>query len=310
MKFTEIIPVYVTYLKSIGRSFYTIRGVKVSLRKLITFLENEKVFELEHLTYDILEDFQQELAFSITKKGTPLAIQTQIHHLCNVRSFTEYLYDRDYLYHDPGKKIKIPKEPRSLPKVILSTAEIKKLMKAPDLRTAKGYRNRVILEILYDTAIRRSELCLIKLSDLDLDAGYARITGKGNHERVVPVSQRVSKLIKNYILFIRSEFIQSQDDCGYLILNRWGSQMHPNGIWGAVNRCVVLSGIKKRISTHSLRHACATHMLKNGAPIRHIQEMLGHASIQTTQIYTRVTINDLKKIHSKYHPGESLSEQI
>ena len=168
-----------------------------------------------------------------------------------------------------------------------------------------GYRNRIILEILYDTAIRRAEIRNIRLVDLDLDAGYIRIRGKGNKERVVPLSQRVCELIQNYILAVRSCFVNGRDP-GYLILNRWGRQMNANGIWAAVKRCVQLAGIKKNVTTHTFRHTCATHMLKNGAPIRHLQEMLGHESLESTQIYTHVTINDLKEVHAKYHPSERL----
>ena len=106
---------------------------------------------------------------------------------------------------------------------------------------------------------------------------------------------------------VRPEFLQGKDT-GPLILNRWGQKMDPNSIWAVVKRCAYLAGIRKTVSTHTFRHTCATHMLKNGAPVRHLQEMLGHESLESTQLYTRVTINDLKKIHAKYHPSESLKD--
>ena len=170
------------------------------------------------------------------------------------------------------------------------------------LRT-QGQRLGVILEILYDTAIRRSELAGIKINNLDLHAGFIHVHGKGDKDRVVPVSDRVSRLIENYIVMVRPGYIQGKDT-GHLVLNRWGEQMDPNAIWAVVKRCADLAGIRKNVSTHTFRHTCATHMLKNGAPVRHIQEMLGHESLESTQVYTRVTINDLKEIHAKYHPGE------
>jgi integrase/recombinase XerD len=203
--------------------------------------------------------------------------------------------------------VRLPKKPKKLPKAILSKGEIKKLMAASDTRTNRGYRNRVILEILYDTAIRRLELRDIKLTDLDLNGGYILIHGKGNKERVVPLSKKVCDLVRNYIMAVRPFFLNG-DDPGYLILNRWGQKMDPNGVWAVVRRCVRLSGIKKNVSTHTMRHTCATHMLKNGAPVRHIQEMLGHESLESTQIYTKVTINDLKEIHAKYHPSENMDD--
>ena len=176
-------------------------------------------------------------------------------------------------------------------------------MASADIRTNRGYRNRIILEILYDTAIRRSELAGIRIPDLDLNAGFIRVLGKGSKDRVVPVSSRVCRLVENYIVMVRPEYVQGPDT-GHLILNRWGRPMVPMGIWAVVKRCAHLAGIKKTVSPHTFRHTCATHMLKNGAPVRHLQEMLGHESLESTQIYTRVTINDLKQIHAQYHPGE------
>jgi len=220
-----------------------------------------------------------------------------------VKGFTRFLKDHDYLVDDPGCAIKLPKKPKRLPRVILSPAEVQKLLAAPDTQSNGGYRNRIILEILYDTAIRRAEVAGIKLPDLDLAAGYVRITGKGDKDRVVPLSRRVCELVQNYILMVRPAFVAGQDP-GYLILNRWGRKMDPNGIGAVVRRCVALAGIRKSISTHTFRHTCATHMLKNGAPVRHLQEMLGHESLESTQLYTHVTINDLKQIHARYHPLE------
>ena len=113
------------------------------------------------------------------------------------------------------------------------------------------------------------------------------------------------ELIQNYLLMVRPKFV-SGDDPGHLILNRWGRKMDPNGIWAVVKRCAVLAKINKNITTHTFRHTCATHMLKNGAPVRHLQQMLGHESLESTQIYTHVTINDLKTIHAKFHPSEQI----
>ncbi len=304
MKIKALIPVYLRHLKTIGRSDRTILNVRNDMRKFIRFLESEKVFILEDLTADIAYEYQQDLAFSLTAKGKPLTLRTQAQLLSVVKGFTRFLKEKDYLIRNPGEQIKLPKKPKRLPKVIMDKNEVQKLIDAPDTHTNRGYRNRVILEILYDTAVRRSEIRSIKLPDLDLESGYILIHGKGNKERVVPLSERVCELIRNYILFVRINFLIG-DDPGYLILNRWGEQMTPSAVYEVVRSCLRLSGIKKKVSTHSFRHTCATHMLKNGAPIRHIQEMLGHESLESTQIYTKVTINDLKEIHAKYHPGNT-----
>jgi integrase/recombinase XerD len=303
MQIKPLIPVYIDHLRSCSRAAHTLKGIRSSLKNFVRFLEAENLTELEELTGQALEEYRSELSFCLTAKGTPLARSTQIQRLCNIKGFTAFLKAKDYLFQDPAESLTVPNQPQRLPRAILSAKEIAMLMAAPDMRTARGYRNRIILEILYDTGIRRAELSDIKLADLDLAGGYIRITGKGDKQRVVPVSARVCELIQNYLLFVRPALIDG-DDPGYLVLNRWGKRLDPNGVWAAVRRCIQLAGIKKRISTHSLRHSCATHMLKNGAPVRHIQEMFGHASINTTQIYTRVTINDLKQVHARYHPGQ------
>ncbi len=305
MKIKELIPVYLRHLKAIGRSPTTLKGRRYDLREFVRFLESERVYDLEDLSADVMGEYQQDLAFRLTRKGKPLTLRSQTQLLGVAKGFTRFLKENDYLLSDLGEKLKLPRKPRRLPKVILSQAEVNRLLNAPDTRTKGGYRNRIMLEILYDTAIRRAELSNIKIGDLDLNAGYIHIHGKGDKDRVVPLSKRVCELVRNYILAVRPAFLKGKDS-GHLILNRWGEKMNGNSIWAVVKRCAHLARIKKNITTHTLRHACATHMLKNGAPVRHLQQMLGHESLESTQIYTHVTINDLKKIHAKYHPGENM----
>lgn len=308
MKIKELVPVYLGYLKTMGRSVYTIKAARSSLRNFIAFMEGEQVLHIEEITGEVMEAYQEEQAFRLTARGKLLGVRAQVKLLGTARGFTRFLKERDYLVSDPGERIRLPRQPKQLPRLILSPQEIKKLMDAVDIHTNGGYRNRIVLEILYDTAIRRLEMTNVKLADLDLHAGYIHIRGgKGNKDRVAPLSQRVCELTRNYILGVRPCFINGKDD-GYLILNRWGRKMDPMGIWQIVKRCVHLAHTRKNISTHTFRHSCATHMLRNGAPVRHLQEMLGHESLESTQIYTHVTINDLKEIHARYHPSESMGK--
>jgi integrase/recombinase XerD len=308
MTIKEALRAYLQHLQTQGRSHYTIKNVRSALRGLFAFLEEQHITTVEELQADVLEEYQQDLAFRVTIQGKLLALRTQGQKMMTVKSFTKFLKDKDYLLHDPGAKLKLPRKPKRLPKVILSAKDVKKLIEAPDTHTNRGYRNRIIIEILYDTAIRRSELAQIKINDLDLNAGFIRIQGKGDKDRVVPLSERVCELVRNYILAVRPCLIRDNDD-GYLLLNRWGKKMDPNAVWAVVKRCTYLASLRKNVSTHTLRHTCATHMLKNGAPVRHLQEMLGHESLESTQLYTHVTINDLKEIHRKYHPSEQIVEK-
>jgi integrase/recombinase XerD len=309
MLIKETIAEYLKHLQTLGRAFYTRKNCKSCLRDFAGFLENERVHNVEDLTQEVLEEYQQDLAFRISARGSLLSRRSQEKLLLTALSFTRYLKDKDYLVSDPGEHIRRPKQPRRLPRTILSIPEVRKLFKTPDMQTPLGYRNRVMLEILYDTAVRMLELRNLKLTDLDLQSGYVLIrAGKGDKDRVVPMSPRVCDLVKSYILSIRPAILQNQEDEGYLFLNYTGRSMNPNSVWRTVKVCAAKSGIKKNISTHTFRHTCATHMLRNGAPIRHIQEMLGHESLESTQLYTHVTINDLKAVHAKYHPSERLEK--
>lgn len=273
---------------------------------LILFLETKEVYGLEQLGTEILFLYQEDLLYRLTAKGKQLSVKTREKHLCTTKVFLNYLYEKDYLAVDLCKVIKLPKQPKPLPKVILAESEIKKLLSAPNMQSNDGYRNRIILETLYDTGIRAAEMAGAKTRDLDLINGYLTIrSGKGDKDRVVPVNLRVCELVKQYLLMIRPCMVQGKDD-GSLVVNKDGYGMTPHAVWAIVKRCTKLSGIKKNITPHTFRHTCATHMLKNGAPIRHIQELLGHESLESTMIYTQVTINDLKEIHAKYHPSENL----
>lgn len=307
MQIAQSVTLYLRHLAVLGRSPLTIRGAKYGLRDFGRFLTEENITAVHEITGEVLMEYQQELAFRLTKKHTPLALRTQTQLLGVVKNFSSFLAQEQYLAADPGEKIQLPKKPHRLPKVILSPKEMLQLLNSQDMQSNNGFRNRIILEVLYDTGIRRAELIAIKLRDLDLEAGYLHIRcGKGAKDRVVPLSPRVCNLIKSYLYSVRPAYLQGKDD-GSFLLNRWGKPMGVNGVWAVVKRCVLLAGLKKNISPHTFRHTCATHMLKHGAPVRHVQELLGHESLESTQLYTHVTINDLKEVHARYHPSETMA---
>lgn len=305
MKIKDLIPFYLKHLRIAGRSALTIRAARYDLKRFLRFLEGEQVFNVEDIAREIVEAYQQELSFHLTAKGNLLSPVSQSRILTMVRGFTRFLKEKDYLLYDAGAAIKLPRKPQRLPRGILSSEDVRRLLNAEDTRTNKGYRDRIILEILYDTGIRRAEVSDIRIRDIDLDAGYILIHGKGNKDRVVPLSKRVCDMIRSYALSVRPSFIDGTDP-GYLILNYQGKRMGERSIWKTVRHYAHTAGIRNKVSTHTLRHTCATHMLRNGAPVRHLQEMLGHESLDSTQIYARVTINDLKEVHAKYHPSEKM----
>lgn len=310
MELSNTIRQYLNALTAGGHSRYTVRGAKSALKELRLFLQAIEVTRIEQLDHDALMQYREELAWRLTPKATPLSPRTQINLLGNLRAFCRWCVAQDWLVADPSAKIPNPKKPHALPKSILEPREIEKILAQPDLTSARGYRDRVILEVLYATAMRREEAASLRLDDLDTESGYVVIRqGKGRKDRVVPIGASVCQLIDTYVAGVRADWIGSEND-PHLFLNRFGQKMDPNAIWQVVHKYAQAAQLKKHVSTHTFRHSCATHMLRNGAPIRHIQELLGHASLETTQVYTRVTINDLKAIHRRYHPREQQSEVI
>ncbi len=305
MKIKSLIALYLKELKILNRSPLTIRNIKNGLGIMMEFFESERIVDLDQINVESLRLYQEEMTYKLTDKGQPLSARTREKYLCCVRGLLVFLYDQDYMATDLSRKVKLPSQPRRLPKVILDIDEVRLLLNTPNVQTNDGYRNKAILSILYDTAIRAAEMAAVRLEDIDLSNGYLTVrSGKGDKDRVLPLSPSVCDLIQNYILIVRPALITGKDD-GYLILNRWGTKMTPNAIWAVVKKVAKDSCINKNVSTHTFRHSTATHMLRNGAPIRHIQELLGHGSLESTQIYTKVTINDLKEVHSKFHPSDT-----
>lgn len=292
-----------------GKSPLTLRNARCALRQLAAFLESLGVEEIERLDHDTLMAWREELAWHTTAKGTTLTARSQSEALGHLRAFCRHLVREDLLLADPSARIPNPKKPRALPRAILEPEEVQRIMKEPDLRTHRGWRDRAILEVLYSTALRREEVANLDVRDVDTATGYVHVReGKGGRDRVVPLGKKVCELVDAYLAGVRPEW-PNAENAEALFLNRWGQEMDPNAVGAVVRRYALLARIKKPVSTHTFRHSCATHMLRNGAPIRHLQEMLGHRSLETTQVYTRITINDLKAVHAKFHPRETKKDE-
>lgn len=301
---------YLNQMLAEGRSRHTVRDAKSGLKGLIAFLDCSDVTEVSQLDHDALLHYREELAWRLTPKGTPLTVRSQLELIGHLHAFCRFLAAQGWLLADPSAKIPRPKKPHRLPRAIIETTEVERILAAPDMTTPRGYRDRVMLEMLYSTAIRREELAKLCVDDIDLDGGYVFVReGKGRKDRVVPLGKSVCELVQSYLISIRPEWVGADRD-KHLFLNRWGKGMNPNAVWYVVHKYARSAGIDKPVSTHTFRHACATHMLRNGAPIRQLQEMLGHASLETTQLYTRVSINDLRAMHRKFHPREQAAETV
>jgi integrase/recombinase XerD len=213
---------------------------------------------------------------------------------------------------DPSEKVAYCRKGDALPKSILSLEEMKKLLAAPDVHTHFGFRDRVVLELLYSTGLRLRELCSLDVEDVDLADGFVRVRhGKGDRERVTPLGTLAGELVQSYLAEVRPKLLAARKDSfaeQALILSQYGERLGPGGIAKLISRHVAAVGLKVHVTPHSFRHTCATHMLRGGANLRHLQEMLGHRRVTSTEVYTRITITELREAHAKFHPRGSVDE--
>ncbi len=220
--------------------------------------------------------------------------------ISSIKTFYRYLISSKLIGNNPASELELLKTARKLP-MTLSIDEVSTIIETADDRTPLGIRDRACLELLYASGLRISELLSLKLIDLDLDAELIRVTGKGNKQRLVPFGKKAHKAINDYLNSARPAILKDRV-APYLILNARGKRMSRMGFLKILRKYVIKSGIRKRITPHMFRHSFATHLLEGGADLRVVQELLGHADISTTQIYTHLDREYLKEIHRLYHP--------
>jgi integrase/recombinase XerD len=227
--------------------------------------------------------------------------KTLARHTASIRSFHQFLIREKITEHDPTVHIESPQFERTLPKV-LSMDEVEALLESPKLNNHFGYRDKAMIEVLYATGMRVSELIGLNTGDIHLSMGFVRCIGKGNKERIIPIGSTAEAVLKDYLEKARYKFISGKRREEALFLNHHGKRLTRQGFWKILKKLVSEAGIQKELTPHTLRHSFATHLLENGADLRAVQEMLGHADISTTQIYTHVTKTRLKEVYTKFHP--------
>lgn len=311
MEITTIITPYLRWRTLRGDSDQHRAKARLRLKKhLFGFLKTLDKCSVEDLTPALLREFQEDLAFRITPKGTLLSNPMRNLILQTVKSFCQWLYQENYLPTDLSKTIYYIKNAKRLPKNILEEKEILAILETPDLKMPVGFRDRVMMEILYGTGIRCGELRNLKVSQLDLEQGFAFIEqGKGRKDRVVPLGKGLCKMLNFYLKEIRPKLLICGEHEALIPSTQRKSSLSETRIQRYLQKYALKAGIQKRVFPHLFRHTCATHMTGNGAPIRCVQELLGHANVNSTQIYTHLTIKDLKKAHAKYHPRERMKNR-
>lgn len=227
--------------------------------------------------------------------------KTIARHIASIRSFHQFLLRDKQCEQDPTVHIDSPQPERTLPKV-LSMEEVEAFMDATKADDALGLRDRAMIEIMYATGMRVSELINLDISDLHSTMGFVRCVGKGNKERIIPIGKTALKAASDYLEKARPELVSKKNKTDALFLNHHGNRLSRQGYWKIIKKLAQEANIQKELTPHTLRHSFATHLLMNGADLRSVQEMLGHADISTTQIYTHITNTRLKEVYSKFHP--------
>ena len=296
---------YLQHLESRNYSSDTLRTQQVYFNRFGEFLAEARITDLQTVTATTLADFQRWIFYQPTVRGTARTVSSQNRVLSGIKSLFAFLVHEGYLGHNPAQDLRLSKEPDALPKNVLTPEEARKILEAPDTHTRVGYRDRTLLEVLYATGIRKAELRNLTVAAVNLEEELLRVNrGKGGKDRVVPLSRIACQYLENYIKVIRPELLHGKQTDTLFVSVRHGLPIGVNGIAPIIEKYVRLARVKKRVTCHLWRHSCATHLLKNDANLRHVQEMLGHKSLATTERYLRLTITDLKEAHRKFHPRE------
>jgi integrase/recombinase XerD len=285
---------YHTYLKlEKGLSKNSVEAYELDLKRLQKYMDEHGI-DIIRASFDDLQSFVFDTFKNIS------SVRTQARLIAGIHSFYRFLLYHNYIEQDPSELLETPKKEVHLPEV-LSLEEIDRMIAQIDMSKSESHRNRAIIEILYGSGLRVSELVNLRLSDIYIKEGYMRITGKGSKQRLVPISPVAIEWFK-YWIQDRSKLDIKLEAIDIAFLNRYGRQLTRAMIFTIIKSLTRAADIKKTISPHTLRHSFATHLLQNGADLRIIQQLLGHESISTTEIYTHVDINDLREAVLKYHP--------
>jgi integrase/recombinase XerD len=282
---------------------YTIRSRRVHIGFFLRWCAERGITEPVEVTRPVLEAYQRHVFHYRKKNGEPLAFTGQQDRLVPLRVWFKWMARHHHILHNPASELEMPRLGFRLPKAVLTATEAEQIIAQPDTRDALGVRDRAILETLYATGMRRLEIANVKLWDVDAERGAVTIRqGKGKKDRVIPIGDRAAEWIARYIRDIRPRLMMEPDE-GTLFLSNAGEPLSLDYLTEMVRGYVDAANIGKRGACHLFRHTMATLMLEGGADIRFIQAMLGHAKLETTQVYTHVAIRQLREIHRATHPA-------
>ena len=284
-------------------SQYTVRNRRVHIGFFVQWCRDRGITEPAEVTRPILEHYQRYLFHYRQKNGKPLTFRSQNTRLVPLRVWFRWMARQRYILHNPASELELPRMEHRLPKAVLTVTEMEQVLAQPDINDPLGLRDRALMETLYSTGMRRMEVANLKLYELDTERGTVTIRqGKGKKDRVIPIGDRAAAWLDKYVREARPRLVVEPDDRTVFLSNA-GEPFCLDHLSDLVRTYVDAADVGKRGSCHMFRHSMATLMHENGADIRFIQQMLGHADLKTTQIYTQVSIRQLKRIHTATHPA-------
>lgn len=290
-----LLEMYINYLAAVrGLSENSREAYYRDLKKYFTFLDQNRLHEIANVTDSHIVRYLSWL------KDEGLSERSIARHFSAVKGFHRYLHDEGIVQDDPTIRLESPKKGQHLPEV-MSFEEVERLLAQPDESDPLGLRNKTMLETLYASGMRVSELISLRVKDLNLEKGFSWCLGKGEKERVVPLGESAIRSIKRYLRESRPILMKDRYS-EYLFVSRFGKNMTRQACWKIIKKYLKRAGLSENISPHTLRHSFATHLLEHGADLRSLQLMLGHSDISTTQIYTHVSTKRLKEVYDEFHP--------
>jgi len=309
---------FIAWAEAMHYSPHTIKNRRIDVGYFIDWCEERAVMTPQAVTRAMLERYRQHV-FHYRRKtdGLPLSFQCQGKRLIAVRVFFQWLTRQHHLMFNPASELELPRPEKRLPRHILTIAEVEQVINTCDTTepAGLGLRDRAMLETLYSTGMRRSELVELHIDDVDLPRGTVHVRqGKGKKDRVVPIGERACRWVQRYLWEVRERYVELPDD-GHLFLAKHGEAMQGKQLSVIVKLAIERANLERFQTTHPnaachlFRHACATHMLEGGADIRFIQALLGHADLSTTEVYTQVSIGKLKAVHTATHPARLQARQ-
>ncbi|MBP8297717.1 MAG: site-specific tyrosine recombinase XerC [Burkholderiales bacterium] len=294
---------WIEWALAAGFSEHTMRTRRFAVLRFIVWCDERGITTPTEITRPMLERYQRTLHQYRKTNGAPLSVIAQLGLLNALVAWFRWMVRQHHLLHNPAADLELPKKPKALPKTILTVPQVETILNQADPATLMGIRNRAMMEVFYSTGIRRQEMIGLKLYDVDTERGTLMVRqGKGAKDRFIPIGSRACAWVDKYLVEVRPEIVAGFDD-QTLFLDDFGRPMDVRFLGDLMRRHVEAGGITTPGACHVFRHAMATHMLENGADIRFIQAMLGHANLETTQIYTQVSMTKLKEIHTATHPA-------